>query len=242
MFKQATQNRIFQNVIYQVEEAILQGKLRAGDKLPPERELKEMFKTSRGTLREALRVLEQKGLIKIKTGVNGGAIVQAVTPKHVSESLALLIRYQRIPLRDLAEFREGVEGIVAGLAAERAKAEDIRNLKKLLNEAKRHFKKGVSNWDDFIEADNKIHMELARIAANPIYESVLQMVHDNITRYYNRFLTRNETIMEENYRDLRDIVRAIEEGRGEEARSLVIDHVKRFNILMEEKSGGREKR
>lgn len=241
MFKQATQNRIFQNVIYQVEEAILQGKLRVGDKLPPERELKEMFKTSRGTLREAFRVLEQKGLIKIRTGVNGGAIVQAVTPKQVSESLALLIRYQRIPLRDLAEFREGVEGIVAGLAAERAKAEDIRNLKKLLNEAKRHFKKGVSNWDDFIEVDNKIHIELARIAANPVYESVLQMVHDNITRYYNRFLARNEAIMEENYRDLCDIVRAIEEGRGEEARSLVIDHVKRFNRLMEEKSDEIEK-
>jgi len=162
--------------------------------------------------------------------------VQAVTPKHVSESLALLIRYQRIPLRDLAEFREGVEGIVAGLAAERAKAENIKKLKRLLNEAKYHFKKGVSNWDEFIEADNKIHMELAHIAANPVYVSVLQMVHDNITRYYNRFLTRDETIMEENYRDLCDIVKAVEEGNAEKAKSLVIDHVKRFNRFMEERS------
>lgn len=236
MFKQARQNRIFQDVIYQIEEAILQGKLRVGDKLPPERELKEMFKTSRGTLREALRVLEQKGLVMIKTGVNGGAIVQPVTPKHVSESLALLIRYQRIPLRDLAEFREGVEGIVAGLAAERAKGEDIEQLKKLLNEAKRHFKKGVSNWDEFIEVDNQIHMALAHIAGNPVYESVLQMVHDNINRYYNRFLAKDESIMKENYRDLCEIVRAVEEGKAEEARELVRDHVNRFNRFMEERS------
>jgi len=97
MFQEAKQNRIFQDVIVQIQEAILQGKLKAGDKLPPERELKEMFKTSRGTLREALRVLEQKGLIRIKTGVNGGAIVKPLTTHQVSESLALLIRYQSEP-------------------------------------------------------------------------------------------------------------------------------------------------
>ena len=51
MFQQAKQNRVFQDVIDQIQEAILQGKLKAGDKLPAERELKEMFKTSRGTLR-----------------------------------------------------------------------------------------------------------------------------------------------------------------------------------------------
>lgn len=233
MFKQAKQNRIFQDVIYQIEEAILQGKLQAGDKLPPERELKEMFKTSRGTLREALRVLEQKGLITIKTGVNGGAIVQAVTPQHVSESLALLIRYQRIPLRDLAEFREGVEGIVAGLAAERATKKDIDFLKQLLSKAKEHLEKGVSRWDEFIEVDNTLHMAMAHIAGNPVYESVLQMLHDNITRYYNRFLSKSKRVMEENYKDLNEIVKAVADGRAEEARLLVQDHVSRFNRFME---------
>ena len=235
MFQQAKQSRIFQDVIYQIEEAILQGKLKAGDKLPAERELKEMFRTSRGTLREALRVLEQKGLITIKTGVNGGAIVQAVTPQHVSESLALLIRYQRIPLKDLAEFREGVEGIVAGLAAERASKKDIDYLNDLLGEAKQHFDKGISHWAEFIQLDNVIHMAMAHIARNPVYESVLQMVHDNINRYYNRFLERKVEIMEENYRDLCEIVRAVEDGQADRARSLVQDHVQRFSRFMEER-------
>ncbi len=74
MFQKAKQNRIFQDVVDQIQEAILQGRLKAGNKLPSERELQEIFQTSRGTLREALRVLEQKGLITIKTGVSGGPL------------------------------------------------------------------------------------------------------------------------------------------------------------------------
>ena len=117
MFQKARQNRIFQDVVEQIQEAILQGTLNPGDKLPPERELKEMFGASRGTLREALRILEQKGLITIKIGVAGGAVVNALSTDQVSESLDLLIRYQKASLKDLAEFREGVEGLVAGLKA-----------------------------------------------------------------------------------------------------------------------------
>ena len=79
MFRVASQNRVFQDVVAQVQEAILKGKLKTGDMLPSERELKAMFDTSRATLREALRVLEERGLIEIRTGVHGGVLVKAVT-------------------------------------------------------------------------------------------------------------------------------------------------------------------
>ncbi len=241
MFQEAKQNRVFQDVIDQIQEAILQGRLKAGDKLPAERELKEMFKTSRGTLREALRVLEQKGLITIKTGVSGGAIVKAVTTDQVRESLDLLIRYQRFSLRDLAEFREGVEGMVTGLAAERAKKEDLQYLEQLLNEARLHLEKGVTHWDEFIQIDNMLHMALAHIVGNPVYETVLQTVHDNINRYYDRFLPMKQEFMKENYRDLCDIVRAVEKKQMAKARRLAQDHVSRFNQFMEEKEHEQEK-
>ena len=233
MFQQAKQYRVFQDVIDQIEEAILDGKLRAGDKLPAERELKEMFKTSRGTLREALRVLEQKGLITIKTGVSGGPIVKAVTTHQMSESLALLIRYQKVSLKDLAEFREGVEGMVTSLAAERGQDGSIAQLKQLLGQAEAHLHEGVSHWDEFIAMDNALHMEIARIAGNPVYESVLRTIHDHINRYYDRFLPKEERYMRENYRDLCDIVRAVEKGQPTEARRLAQDHVNRFNRFME---------
>ena len=241
MFQQAKQNRIFQDVINQIQEAILKGELKVGDKLPAERELKEIFKTSRGTLREALRVLEQKGLIAIKTGVNGGAFVKPVTTHQVSESLDLLVRYQRVSLKDLAEFREGVEGIVTGLAAERAKKEDIQYLMNLLKEAKIHIDEGVSHWDEFIRVDNTLHMAMANIAGNPVYQSVLQTVHDNINRYYDQFLPKEEEIMRENYQDLCGIVKAVEDRQAVKSRVLAQDHVHRFYRFMEEKEKRQEK-
>jgi len=242
MFQQAKQNRMFQDVVEQIQEAILQGRLAPGSKLPAERELTEIFKASRGTLREALRVLEQKGLISIKTGVKGGAVVNRPTTHQISESLDLLIRYQKVSLQDLAEFREGVEGMVAALAAKRATEEDIRHLRGLLKEADAYLKQGAPGWDAFIRVDNQIHMTLAKMAGNPVYESVLRTVYDNIHRYFDRFLPREEDIIQQNYRDLRDIVKAVEEGRAGKASRLVQDHVSRFNKRMEENSASGYKR
>jgi len=234
MFREAKRNRIFQDVVEQIQEAILQGTLNPGDKLPPERELTEMFGASRGTLREALRILEQKGLVTIKTGVAGGAVVNALTTDQMSEGLDLLIRYQKVSLKDLAEFREGVEGLVAGLAAERAKSDDIFRLEELLAEAKTHLEHGISHWDKFIEADNRIHLTLAHIAGNPIYESVLTIVYQNINLYFGKFLPKEESLMRENFQDLAEIVAVVKSGQSAKANLLVQNHVYRFNRLMEE--------
>jgi len=242
MFRQARQSRVFEDVIHQIQEAILTGKLSVGDKLPAERDLKGMFRTSRGTLREALRVLEQKGLITIKTGTNGGAIVKGPSTDQITESLTLLLRYEKVSLRDLAEFREGVEGMVTGLAAERAKTKDIQSLRKLLGEARMHLEKGVAHWDDFISVDNRLHMALAHIAGNPVYQSVLQTVHGNINQYYARYLPKEEKNLRENYQDLCEIVKAVELGHAAEARLLAQHHVRRFNRFMEEKEERRETR
>jgi DNA-binding FadR family transcriptional regulator len=235
MFRQAKQNRIFQDVTNQIEEAILKRKLNAGDKLPSERELQETFKVSRGTLREALRVLEQKGLISIKTGAKGGAVVRAVTAEQASDSLSFLFRYHKVSLHDLAEFREAVEGNVTALAAERATEEDIGHLKRLLQKAEIVSEQGPSRWDEFINTDNQLHMALTRMARNPVYETVLQIVHDNIKPYYDSFLPRSRKMLRENYQDLSEIVNAVQKGRASEARLLAQAHVQRFNRFMEKK-------
>ena len=233
MFQHAKQSRVFQDIIHQIQEAILQGRLKAGDKLPAERKLKELFNTSRGTLREALRVLEQKGLITIKTGTSGGAIVKNVTTRNVSESLDLLIRSQKISLNDLAQFRRDIEGIVTGLAARHIDKEGIDALEGIIEEMKTYVDGGVSNWDKFISADNNFHMMLARIAGNPLYESVLGTVHENITRYYNSFLERDASLISQNYQDMCDILEAVKSRDVSKAKSLARSHVKRFNKFME---------
>src|SRR5690242_3941549 len=83
MFKQVKQNKAYQDVVVQIQEAIIAGSIKPGSQLPAERELKEQFGISRGTLREALRVLEQKGLIEIRTGVAGGSIVREVNSEQL---------------------------------------------------------------------------------------------------------------------------------------------------------------
>ncbi len=237
MFEQVQQNRIFQDVTRQIEEAILSRQLKVGDRLPSERELQETFRVSRGTLREALRVLEQKGLVTIKTGAKGGAVVREVTAEQASDSLSFLFRYHQVSLQDLAEFREGVEGNVTALAAERATREDIAELRRLLDQAARLLEHGINRWDDSLDTDNELHMALARMARNPVYETVLQIVHENIKPYYDTFLKKSKKILKENYQDLCEIVDAVRQGRASEARLLAQAHVNRFNRLMEKKGG-----
>ena len=232
LFRTARQNRIFQDVVDQIQDAIIDGRLKRGDKLPAERELKDLLKTSRSTLREALRVLEHKGLIEIKLGVGGGAIVRSVSEDQVTESLGLLIRSQKVALNHLAEFREGVEGDVTAIAAQRARKADIARLEKLLAEANRSAESGPSAAKDFLRTDKALHLALARISQNPVYISVLKTVHENIHRYYEQYLTMEAAEMKENIEDLRGIVAAVAGKDPEEARRLAQNHVRRFNRYM----------
>lgn len=233
LFRKAKRSRIFQDVVEQIQGAILDGRIKPGDKLPAERELGEIFGTSRGTLREALRVLEQKGLIEIRLGVVGGAIVKDPGGEQITESLAMLIRSQKISLHHLAEFREDVESTVAGMAARRATAEDIQHLRDLLSRAETYWKAGVERFPEFMRVDEKMHMALASIAGNPMYEVILRTVHDNIHIYYDRFLPSGMDKMDENFQDLKQLVDAVAKGHVGRAGKLARDHVHRFNRYME---------
>ena len=234
-FKKLKPNRIFQGVVDQIQAAILQGDLGPGDQLPSEMKLKEMFNTSRGTVREALRVLEQKGLIEIKVGVGGGAVVKAIDTQPVTESLDLLVRYRKVSLEHLSEFRESVEGVVAALAAARATAEDVAELKAILARAHKLISHSTTAWEDFVRADIALHIAIARIARNPVFTTVLQVVHENILGYYERFSLKGKHTLEENYVDLCQLVAAIEKGDVAAAKSLAENHVRKFERHMEQK-------
>lgn len=237
LFRQARQNRVYQDVVYQIQEAILDGRLTAGERLPSERDLVDMFKTSRGTLREALRVLEQKGLIEIRLGVSGGAIVKGVGTEQISESLGLLLRTRTVSLDHLAEFREGVEGHVAALAAQRVTEEDLEALRALLREACAHCSRPAECRDDFIRVDKQFHMTLAVSTGNPIYRFLIQTVHDNIHRYYDQYLAMHASELLENLADLQAMLAALEVRDSEAARAVAEEHVRHFNAYMKNREG-----
>jgi GntR family transcriptional regulator, transcriptional repressor for pyruvate dehydrogenase complex len=177
--------------------------------------------------------LEQKGLIEIKLGVGGGAVVQDVSYDQINESLALLIRYQKVSLQHLAEFRLGVEGRVSALAAERATPADVIHLKSLLEQARQFAEKGSDFQKEFVEVDKQIHLFLAEITGNPVYISLHHTVHDNIDQYYETFLSMRQREMMENLADLGDIIHAVEKKDVDAARQLAEAHVLRFNHYME---------
>jgi DNA-binding FadR family transcriptional regulator len=178
MFKKAKQSRVFQDVVEQIQDAVISGKLEPGEKLPPERELKDMFNTSRGTLREALRVLEQKGLIEIKLGVSGGAIIKRIDSDPIAESLALLIRSGEVSLEHISEFRITMEGSLVELATKRATKKDIRILEKFYSTAEGFYEK--NDWENFLKTDEKMHTYIGIMTQNPVFQFIQKSIHDNI--------------------------------------------------------------
>jgi len=239
MFKKAKQNRVFQDVVEQIQEAILSGELEPGRKLPAERDLKDMFNTSRGTLREALRVLEQKGLIEIKLGVAGGAIVKQIDADPIVESLALLIRSGGISLAHLAEFRIKIEGSIVELAAQRATPENIDQMEQLYKKAEAYFK--AQDWENFLKTDETMHTYIGIMSQNPVFQFVQKSIHDNIHQYYESYLPMNHERTLENLNDFKKIIDAMKIHDSATAADIIRDHVERFNKKMQNKTKAADK-
>ncbi len=235
MFKPAKQNRIFEDVVEQIQDAILSGQVKPGETLPSERELREVFKVSRGTIREALRVLEQKGLIEIKLGVGGGAIVKEASVDVLAESLDLLIRHRKVSMEHLAEFRIGVEGDIVAMAVERATPQDIEELERITKMAQSYCDKGPDYVRQFLEADMQFHLTLSRITKNPMYDAIGRIIHENILSYYKDFIERKGIKLKENCDDLARLVAAMKAKRPEEARTVLKEHITRYASIFEEK-------
>ena len=213
------------------EEAIIDGKFREGDKLPSERELCQLFQTSRGPLREALRVLEQKGLITIKAGAHGGSFVKALTTEQISESLSLLLKFQGVTLSEVAEFRALLEGVTAALAAKRASKDDLLKLKSLLEEAREHLDGDSPNFKALLAIDSRFHEMLAKFSRNRLFLSVMQTVYANMHQYQDKYLPREEKVMRSMIKDMSDITAAMASRDTERTRLLMYRHVYKFNRL-----------
>src|SRR6266550_683600 len=113
-----------------LRERILLGEFPEGTALPTERDLVAQTQMSRATVREALRILEVQGLIRIKTGRAGGAFVQKPDDESVADSVALVIRGRRIRMAALLETREAIEPACAQLAAKYRTDADLERLDK----------------------------------------------------------------------------------------------------------------
>ena len=178
-FAPVKQRRAFEDIIVQVENAILEGRLKVGDRLPPERELAEIFNVSRASVREALRVLEAFGVLSARrgTGAESGSIVSAQNESPLSGLLRLYTSLLQLPITDLLDVREALEMLTARQAAERAGAEDVARLGEIIEAMRR-----AKSPSEFLAVDTEFHLTLARASGNSVVPLILGAVRDAIAR------------------------------------------------------------
>lgn len=147
-----------------VDDIYAQG-LGPGAKLPPEREMLERFGVSRGTLREALRILEVHGLLIMKSGPHGGPTVAEMTPTDFNRACSLHFKAAGITVRELWQARVNLEPVLAKLATENLTPETKKELTELLERAR-----DVSVHDnrEFIEIGALFHQVIASASGNTI--------------------------------------------------------------------------
>lgn len=161
-------SRLFEQIVEQIERRILNGDLRPGDRLLPERELAEQFGVSRTAIREAVKALSQKGLIEVHPG--RGTFVINSTPQAVRHSLDLMIKFDGIEgIRSLVEVREILEPEIAAMAASRASDEQIAVMQEIVS----LMDASLEDIDAFIEADLDFHLTLSESTQNVLIPTLV---------------------------------------------------------------------
>jgi GntR family transcriptional regulator, transcriptional repressor for pyruvate dehydrogenase complex len=148
----------------ELRERILRGEFPEGTALPPERELVTRTRMSRTTVREALRILEVQGLVRIKTGRAGGAFVQRPGQESIASSVSLLIRGRHIRMKALLETREAIEPACAQLAATYRTDSDVETLERA-NDA---ISVDTGSLADFLQANVDWHIAVAVASHNEL--------------------------------------------------------------------------
>ena len=231
LFKQIDPVRAYQVVSAQLEEIIVSGKLSPGDRLPPERQLIQELGTSRRTLREAFRVLEQKGLIEIKIGAKGGAFVTDRIGERMSEFFAILIRRQNVTQTELAEFRANTEGAVAGLAAQRADPSDVQHITTHLAEMETLLRHDTIDIDDFVGKEINLHHLLAKACKNAVYENIVKTIHAILLYPMFRQDAIDHAYIQRAVDDWKKLLHAIENQDARASRRIMQQHIHVFDEM-----------
>ncbi len=166
--------RLSEQVLQEMQRLISEDYPAPGSRLPKEAELAEKFQVSRIVVREAMKILEDRGMVEIRAG--RGTLTVAPKPDRVKESLLLLFRDQPMPtvedMESMLELRQVLEETSANLAAVRATEQDLHEIEEALN----GMEEDGRDLKQTIEADLRFHRAVMRAAHNPYLELVLDPV------------------------------------------------------------------
>jgi GntR family transcriptional regulator, transcriptional repressor for pyruvate dehydrogenase complex len=237
MFEHVQTEKFSMQIANQIRNSVLDGKLKAGDRLPPERELAKEFGTSRASIREALSALEALGLVECRIGQGNFIKVDATEVPIDGELLKELLR-SHSPY-EIYESRLEIEPSLASLAAERAGGEEKTRLSeqlRRLNELGRRVKLSFGGdqlpiyfIDEYMEEDRKFHLLIGQCAHNSvlfmIFSAVNLMMKEKIWRVMKRKSIAKEGSLDRYEREHDAIFAAIKEGNAGAARSKMRRHI-----------------
>jgi GntR family transcriptional regulator, transcriptional repressor for pyruvate dehydrogenase complex len=163
-------SRIFEEVSDRIKELIFKGVYNVGDQLPSEAQLAETFNVGRQTVREALRMLEVSGFIKISRGASGGPLITDTIFKRIGGLYEDAFRMKHITFEDLTVARLGIEKIIIDLIFDRL---DETWLKKLRQNIRKAQKKAAQNLRATQE-NMDFHRLLAQATGNHVFVIVLE--------------------------------------------------------------------
>ena len=181
-FTAVRKTRVFQGVAKQIQRLIVDGVLKPGDKLPPERELAERLAVSRGSVRDAIRTLELVGLVEPRQGE--GTVVADLSSEALAMPIASVLLRKRELIGELLDIRKMIEPALAARAAVRASAEEIAHLEDVL----RRQQKKVLSGEPAVEEDTEFHYAIAVAARNSVVRKVLDVLMDLLRETRSRSL------------------------------------------------------
>lgn len=167
-------NRVYEGVVLQIQDLIAQGKLRPGEKLPPERELAERFGIGRNSIREAIRQLELLGLVEARQG-EGTFITEATIDTIAAPFLSILAQSQQLRA-EVLDFRKILEPRIAALAAQRATPENIARIEELAVAFDECVYSEAIPIAQSIELDTQFHHAIAEATQNGLIVRVMSAV------------------------------------------------------------------
>jgi GntR family transcriptional regulator, transcriptional repressor for pyruvate dehydrogenase complex len=156
-------------VAQRIVRDIVRGNVKPGDVLPPERTMLDKYATGRGTLREALRLLEFQGVIALKPGPRGGPVVLAPDSSHLASTVVLLMQLKEAPFRSIVEVRSALEPVISSQAATRISDDALKDL----NGTIERMGENLDNELVFLDENKRFHDIIAWSSDNPLFGYII---------------------------------------------------------------------
>jgi GntR family transcriptional regulator, transcriptional repressor for pyruvate dehydrogenase complex len=156
-------------VAQRIVRDVVRSHMSPGDLLPPERVMLEKYATGRGTLREALRLLEFQGVISLKPGPGGGPVLQTPTASHLASTLMLLMQLNKAPYHVIVEVRNAIEPVISELAATQISDASLTELAATVEQMRTE----IDDRDLFLEANSRFHDVIAWSSGNVLFAYIV---------------------------------------------------------------------